>query len=30
MTAILPLVFVVSISIFREGYEDYLKDKSDK
>ena len=30
MTAIFPLVFVLSISMAREGYEDYNRYKSDK
>ena len=30
LTAILPLFFVVGISMTREGFEDYFRNKSDK
>lgn len=29
VTSILPLVFVITVSMIREGYEDYKRYKSD-
>jgi len=30
VTAIIPLVFVVGISMFREGVEDFIRHRADK